>query len=109
MAGPDTPDLFRERITEIDAAIFASVRLSCTIHPEADRRVAMGMIRGAADKTSSVKDVVSRELSGDPGFAGDRAIPAAGPECRDAEIDPVVQFDQVLESSRSRGYGRYEI
>ncbi|MHB8269118.1 hypothetical protein [Bradyrhizobium sp.] len=69
----------------------------------------MGMIRGAADKTNSMKGTVTRELRRDLGFVGDRAIPAAGPECRDAEIDPVVQFDQVLDSSRSRGYGRYEI
>jgi hypothetical protein len=94
------------RIIEIGAATFASARLSCTIHPEADGRVAMGMIRGAADKTSSMKDVVLRR---DPGFPGDRTLPAAGHECRGPEIDIGVQSDQGLDSSRSRGYGRYEI
>jgi hypothetical protein len=70
----------------------------------------MGMIRGAADKTNSMKDVVARGLRRDPGFAGDRTLPAAGHECRDAETDTGgVQFDQALDSSRSRGYGRYEI
>jgi hypothetical protein len=97
------------RIIEIDATIFASARLSCTIHPEADRRVAMGMIRGAVDKTNSMKGVVARGLCRDPGFVGDRTLPAAGHECRDAEIDTGVQSGQALDSSRSRGYGRYEI
>ncbi len=68
----------------------------------------MGMIRGAVD-TNSMTDTIARGLRRDPGFAGDRAVPAAGPDCRDTEIDPVVQFDQVVDSSRSRGYGRYEI
>jgi hypothetical protein len=97
------------RIIEIAATPFASAGLSCTIHPEADRRVAMGMIRGAADKTSSMKDIGSRGLRQDPGFAGDRTIPATGHECRGPESDTGVEFDQALDSSRSRGYGRYEI
>jgi hypothetical protein len=97
------------RIIEIGATIFASVRLSCTIHPEADRRVAMGMIRSAVDKTSSMGDIVSRGPHRDPGFAGDRTLPATGHGCRDPKIDTGAQFDQVLDSSRSRGYGRYEI
>ncbi|HXO72750.1 MAG TPA: hypothetical protein VN838_27645 [Bradyrhizobium sp.] len=67
----------------------------------------MGMIRGAADKTNSMNDVVG--LRRDPGFAGDRTLAAAGHECRDPEIDTGVQLDQPLDSSRSRGYGRYEI
>jgi hypothetical protein len=67
----------------------------------------MGMIRGAVDKTS--KDVGSRGLRRDPGFAGDRTPPATGHECRDHEIDPGVEFNQTPDSSRSRGYGRYEI
>jgi hypothetical protein len=67
----------------------------------------MGMVRGAAGKASSMKDTVARELRGDLGFAGDRPLPAAGHEC--PEIDTGVQFDQALDSSRSRGYGRYEI
>jgi hypothetical protein len=109
MAGPDTADLFRTRIIEIGATTFAPAWLSCTIYPEADRRVAMGMIRGAADKTSSMKDIVSRGLRRDTGLAGGRRLPAAGHECHDPEIDTGVQSDQAPDSSRSRGYGRYEI
>jgi hypothetical protein len=97
------------RIIEIGATSFASARLSCTIYPEADRRVAMGMIRDAADKTSSMKDIGSRGPRRDPGFASDRMFPAAGHECRGPESDTGVEFDQALDSSRSRGYGRYEI
>jgi hypothetical protein len=67
------------------------------------------MIRGAIDNASSMKDVGLRGLRRDPGFAGDRRLPAAGHECRDPEIGPDVQSDQALDSSRSRGYGRYEI
>jgi hypothetical protein len=66
----------------------------------------MGMIRGAIDKTGSMKEVV-------PGLrrdiAGDRTLPAAGHECREPEIDTGVQSGQAPDSSRSRGYGRYEI
>ena len=69
----------------------------------------MGMIRGAVDKTSSMKDVGLSGLRRDPGFAGDRAIPAAGHEFRNPEIDSGVHPGQALDSSRSRGYGRYEI
>jgi hypothetical protein len=69
----------------------------------------MGMIRGAIDKTSSMKDIVSQGPRRDPGFACDRTLPAAGHECRDPEIDPGVQSGQVPDCSRSRGYGRYEI
>jgi hypothetical protein len=63
----------------------------------------MGMIRSAIDKASSMKDV------GLPGIAGDRTPPATGHRCRDPEIDTGVQSDQEPDSSRSRGYGRYEI
>jgi hypothetical protein len=97
------------RIIEIGAAIFASVRLSCTIHPEADRRVVMGMIRGAVGKTSSMRDIGPRGLSRDPAFASDRTLPAMGHECRDPKIDTIVELDRAPEPSRSRGYGRYEI
>jgi hypothetical protein len=69
----------------------------------------MGMIRGAIDKTSSIKDIGSRGPRRDPGFAGDRTLPATGHECRDPEIDTGVQSSQAPDSSRSRGYGRYEI
>jgi hypothetical protein len=97
------------RIIEIGATIFASARLSCTIHPEADGRVAMGMIRGVFDTTSSMKDIGSRGPRQDPVLTGDRALPVAGEERRDPEIDTGVPFDQAPDSSRSRGYGRYEI
>ena len=69
----------------------------------------MGMIRGAIDKTSSMKDIGSRGVRRDPAFAGDRTLPATGHECRGTEIDAGVQSDQAPDSSRSRGYGRYEI
>jgi hypothetical protein len=69
----------------------------------------MGMTRGAIDKTISMKDIGSRRTPRDPGFAGDRTLPATGRECRDPKIDPIVQSDQVPDSPRSRGYGRYEI
>jgi hypothetical protein len=69
----------------------------------------MGMTRGAIDKTNSMKDIVSRRARRDPGFPGDRTVPAAGHECPDGEIDPIVEFHQAPDSSRSRGYGRYEI
>jgi hypothetical protein len=97
------------RIIEIGATVFASARLSCTIHPEADRRVAMGMIRGAVDKTRSREDVGSCEPRRGPGFTSDEMRAAAGQECRDPEIDTGVQSGQAPDSSRSRGYGRYEI
>lgn len=69
----------------------------------------MGMIRGVIDKTGSMKDIGSREPRRDPGFAGDQTPPAAGHEYRDPMIDTIVEFDQMPDSSRSRGYGRYEI
>jgi hypothetical protein len=96
------------RIIEIGAVIFASARLSCTLHPEADRRVAMGMIRAAVDKASSVKDIGSRGPRRDPGFAGDRTLSAAEHECREPEIDTGVS-GHAPDCWRSRGYGRYEI
>jgi hypothetical protein len=68
----------------------------------------MGMIRGAI-KTGSMKDIGSRGSRRDPGFDGDRTRPAAGHECRNLEIDTGVQASQAPDSSRSRGYGRYEI
>jgi hypothetical protein len=69
----------------------------------------MGMIRGAIDKTSSMKDIGSRGPRRDTALAGDRTPPATGRECRDPKIDTIVGFDQAPDSSRSRGYGRYEI
>jgi hypothetical protein len=69
----------------------------------------MGKIRVVSAMTNSTKDVVSHGLRRDPGFGGDRALPATGHECRDSEIGTTVEFDQAPASSRSRGYGRYEI
>ena len=69
----------------------------------------MGKIRVVSAMTNSMKDVVLHGLRRDPGFGGDRTLPATGHECRDNEIDTVVEFNQELDSSRSRGYGRYEI
>jgi hypothetical protein len=87
---------------------FASSRLCCTIYAEADRRVAMGMIRAAADNASSMKDIGLRGVRRDAGLPGDRTLAAEG-QCHDPKIDPIVEFDQAPDSSRSRGYGRYEI
>jgi len=69
----------------------------------------MGMIRGAVDKTNSMKNIGSRRTRRNPGSAGGRTLPAAGHECRDPEIGTGVQSSQTPDSSRSRGYGRYEI
>jgi hypothetical protein len=65
------------------------------------------MIRDAVDKTGSMKDIVARGLRRDPGPSGNRTL--RGHECHDAEIDTGAQSGQALDSSRSRGYGRYEI
>jgi hypothetical protein len=108
-AGLRRDHLFRLRIIEIGEAAFACAPLSCTIYTEADRRVAMGKIRAASAMTSSIKDVVSHGLRRDPGLGGDRMLPATGHEGRENEIETVVEFDRALDSSRSRGYGRYEI
>jgi hypothetical protein len=69
----------------------------------------MGMIRGAVDKASSMKDILSPGRRRDPSFGGDRTLPAASYECPDSETDTIVGFDQAPDPSRSRGYGRYEI
>jgi hypothetical protein len=69
----------------------------------------MGTIRGAIDKAGSIKDIVARGPRRDSGFAGDRMLPAAGHECRNPKIDTGEQSGQAPDSSRSRGYGRYEI
>jgi hypothetical protein len=69
----------------------------------------MGKIRGGIDKASSMKDIVARGPGRDQGLAVDPTLPAAGHGCRDPESDTGVQPDQALDSSRSRGYGRYEI
>jgi hypothetical protein len=69
----------------------------------------MEMIRGAVDKAGSMKDVVLPGLRRNLGFAGDHTIPATGQGRRDPEIDTGDQSERALDSSRSRGYGRYEI
>jgi hypothetical protein len=69
----------------------------------------MGKIRVVSAMTNSMKDIVLHGMRQDPGSGGDRTLPAAGHECRDRETDTIVKFDQAPDSSRSRGYGRYEI
>ena len=69
----------------------------------------MGKIRVVSAMTNSIKDVASHGLRRNPGLGGDGMLPAAGHERRDSEIDTIVEFDQAPDSSRSRGYGRYEI
>jgi hypothetical protein len=69
----------------------------------------MGKIRVVSAMTSSMNDVALHGPRRDPRSGGDRPLPATGHECRDNEIDTIVEFDQALDSSRSRGYGRYEI
>ena len=69
----------------------------------------MGIIRGAIDTTGSMEDIVSRRPHRDPDLAADRTPPATDCQCQDPMLDTVVGFDQAPDSSRSRGYGRYEI
>jgi hypothetical protein len=69
----------------------------------------MGKIRVASAMTNSMQDVALRGPRRDPGFGGDRPFSATGQECRDRESDAIGEFDQAPDSSRSRGYGRYEI
>jgi hypothetical protein len=59
--------------------------------------------------TNSVEDTMSHGLRRDPDFGGDRTLPATGDKERDVERDAIVEFDRAPDSSRSRGYGRYEI
>jgi hypothetical protein len=68
----------------------------------------MGKIRVVSARTNSLEDV-SHGLRRDPDFGSDRTVPAAGHECPDGEIYPIVEFHQAPDASRSRGYGRYEI
>jgi hypothetical protein len=69
----------------------------------------MGKVRAVNGITNSMNDVVLHGPRRDPRFGGDRTLPATGHECRDPDIDTTVGFDQAPDSSRSRGYGRYEI
>jgi hypothetical protein len=59
--------------------------------------------------TNSMEDVVLHGLRRDEHFSGDRTLPATGDIERERERDTIVEFDQAPDSSRSRGYGRYEI
>jgi hypothetical protein len=67
------------------------------------------MIRGAVDNASSMKDISLSGVRRDAGLPGDRTLPAEGHGRHDPKIDPIAEFDQAPDSSRSRGYGRYEI
>jgi hypothetical protein len=69
----------------------------------------MGKIRVVSAMTNSMQEGVLHGPRRDPGFGGDRTLPATGHKDRDREIDTIVEFDQALDSSRSRGFGRYEI
>ena len=69
----------------------------------------MGKIRAVSAMTSSMQEVALPGPRRNPGYGGDRVLPATDHECRGPESDTGVEFDQALDSSRSRGYGRYEI
>jgi hypothetical protein len=69
----------------------------------------MGKIRAVSAMTNSMKDVALQGLRPDPQGDGDRTRPATGRTGRDGEIDSIAEFDQAPDSSRSRGFGRYEI
>jgi hypothetical protein len=56
-----------------------------------------------------MNDIGLRGVRRDADLPGDRTLPAEGHECHVPKIDPIVEFDQAPDSSRSRGYGRYEI
>jgi hypothetical protein len=56
-----------------------------------------------------MKDTVAHGQREDTRSGGGRTLPAAGHEYREGEIDAMVEFEQARDSSRSRGYGRYEI
>jgi hypothetical protein len=69
----------------------------------------MGKIGVVSAMTNSMQDAASHGPRRNPDSGGDRPLPATGHKCRDREIDVIVEFDQAPDSSRSRGYGRYEI
>jgi hypothetical protein len=69
----------------------------------------MGKIGVVSAMTNSMQDVALHGPRRNPGSGDDRPLPATGHECRDRESDPIGEFDQALDPSRSRGYGRYEI
>jgi hypothetical protein len=70
----------------------------------------MGKIHVVSAMTNSMQDIALHGPRRNPGFGGDRPLPATGQEeCRDRESGTIGEFDQAPDSSRSRGYGRYEI
>jgi hypothetical protein len=69
----------------------------------------MGKIRVVSAMNNSMEDVVLHGLRRDPHFGGDRTLPETGDKERGRESDTIVEFDPAPDSSRSRGYGRYEI
>ena len=69
----------------------------------------MGKMRIASAVIGSRTDTVAHRQRRDPGFDSAPTLPVTGHECREPEIGAGVQFDQAPDSSRSRGYGRYEI
>jgi hypothetical protein len=65
----------------------------------------MGKIRVASAMTNSMENTESHGLHRDAHFDSDRTLPEAG----DEESGTIGKFEQAPDSSRSRGYGRYEI
>jgi hypothetical protein len=58
--------------------------------------------------TNSTENVLSFGPDRDPSPDYDRLVPATDRKCLDGNAQPVASLDG-LDSSRSRGYGRYEI
>jgi hypothetical protein len=58
--------------------------------------------------TNSMENVLSSRPDRDSPPGGDPLVPATDRKCLDGNAQPVAQLD-VLDSSRSRGFGRYEI
>jgi hypothetical protein len=58
--------------------------------------------------TDSMENVLSSRRDRHPPPDRDRLVPATERKCLDGNTQPVAQLDG-LDSSRSRGYGRYEI
>jgi hypothetical protein len=69
----------------------------------------MGKIRVVSAMTNSMKDAASHALRRDTGLGGEQTPPATVDKERDRKSGTIVEFDQAPDSSRSRGYGRYEI
>jgi hypothetical protein len=69
----------------------------------------MGKIRAVSAMTNSMQDVALHGPRRNPDFGGDHPLSATGQECRDRESGILGEVDQAPDSSRSRGYGRYEI